>query len=408
MQNKKLLYLIVLLLGEIGYIATDIYLPSMPAIAKSFAAHSTSIQLTITVYLFGFGYSQLLYGPLSDSYGRRLVVLGGLMIITLASLLCTLAPSIDLLILARFLQGAGAGSGTVMARAIMSDLFTNEELAKAGSYYAMIAAQLLAVMPIIGGYTQILIGWRANFGFILLYSLTTLILAWRYLPETSHKKALQKLKIKLLLHRYFTLIQDKNFMGCALLSSFALAGLIAYASINPFIFQNVLHLTPIQNGWLSLVGCSAFILSSFANTRLVDAFGIANMIVAGALLMLAGGLVLLAISILVTANLIGLLISSFIFTTGTNWIFSNAAAKALSPLATIAGTAGALFGTIQIVIASLISGIVAVLKENNQLSLGIIFCGIGILTCCIYFLLLRARNELDPSPSMGEGIGEET
>lgn len=393
-KEKIIVYSIILLLGEIGFAATNIYLPSLPSIASNLDASSHLIQFTITIYLFSFGLSQFIYGPLSDFYGRRKIAIVGLIVVILGSIICSIATTVDFLIYGRFLQGIGTGSSTVMARAIMCDLFRGNQLARAGSVYGMIATQLIATMPILGGYIETHLNWRFNFIFILSYSLLTLLLIYYFLPETRTQPEdiqLERPHIRHLIIYYFHLLKDKNFLGCVLCSSYALAGLIAYSAISPFIFLNELHFTPIQFGWLSFVGAISFSLSSLINSYAVIRVGIERMLVYGILLMSVGGGLLLLFSLFHLFSVLSLLSSFFIFISGTNWIFSNAAAKAMTPLAEIAGTAGALFGAIQIIFSSLCTGFIANLRTSNQLSLAIIFLIVSAATFFTYFLLLDSR-----------------
>ncbi len=390
-KSHWILFIIILLLGEIGYVATDIYLPSIPALMNYFMSTPAMVKLTITVYMFSFGVFQLVYGPISDRYGRRLTVLAGLVLTTIASLVCVVTPSMNMLIMARFFQGIGTAAGTVMARAIMCDVYSGEQLAKASSYYTIIASQLITAMPIIGGHIQATLGWRANFAILLLYTLINLLLAWKFLPETNQNKNLQAAKISSIVINYYKLLTHKMFAVNVLCSSFALSGVFAYAVSSPFLLQNILKLSPVQYGWLALVTCAAFIMGGIINTKLVDSVGTRRMLAIGGILMLLAGVLLLLPGLFGFINVILVMAPIFILIVGCNFVFSNTVVLALTPFNHLLGSSGALFGAIQLLSATLTTSLVALIVEKNQIPLAVILTALGAGVFSLYYYYLRIK-----------------
>ena len=177
----------VLLTALVGFgaISTDLYLPSLPAIGESFGSTTAEVQLTLSVFLVGFAVSQIVYGPLSDRFGRRPVLIGGVAIYLLATLACLAAGSIGLLIGARFVQAVGACAGVVLGRAIVRDIYGREGAAKMLSYMGVAMALAPALGPILGGILQVLFGWRANFLVLAIFGGVCLLGVLLVLPETN-------------------------------------------------------------------------------------------------------------------------------------------------------------------------------------------------------------------------------
>lgn len=392
-KNNIFIFSIILLLGELGAIATDIYIPSLPAIAETLNSPPSLIKLTIGIYLVSFGFSQLIYGPLSDCYGRRKVVTWGLLITVIASIGCVVASSINMLLIFRFIQGLGAGAGTVMARAIMMDVYERKVLIKINAYYSLISAQALTVIPILGGYIQVYLGWRANFVFILIYSLMTIFLIYKYLPETNKTK-LRRLKIRKLLNNYWIIITNKIFLSCVLCSSLCLSSLIVYITTGPFLFQKVIGLNPIEFGYLSIISCAAVMTGSLFNSQFISRLGTRKMFTIGVYLMLTGGVGLFLPVVFDTKNLILIMSPIFMFMIGTNLVFSCTAVIGLHKVRRLTGSAGALFGAVQMFISSLIGTLFAVLTENSVFILAITFTSAALFVCYLFYCFINNKIKI--------------
>src|SRR3990167_10551355 len=184
MHNRLQIILIICLIASVSRFVLDSYLPSLPAIGQYFLVPDSSIQLTLTMYLLGFSLSQLIYGPLSDQYGRRIVIISGITIFLIGTMICAVATNHTVLLIARLIAGIGAGACGVLNRAIASDCFKGSDLSKAWSYTTTTLVVTLIVAPILGGYVQEVFGWRSNFLLAALCVFIALFVVFKFLPET--------------------------------------------------------------------------------------------------------------------------------------------------------------------------------------------------------------------------------
>lgn len=216
MSSKLLLLALILLFGCLPQISSDIYAPSLPAIASSLSTSINTVQFTMAIFLLGLSLSQMFYGPLSEGIGRRPTLLIGLTITLIGSVLCLCAPNITVLMIGRLIQGCGTGSCATLWRSIFRDSFSGHELAKYGSYLSVLIIFVIPAAPAIGGYLQQYISWRAVFAFLLIYTIITMLILIRYLPETSEHHHRERLKINFIKTTFMEILRHKTFMACAI------------------------------------------------------------------------------------------------------------------------------------------------------------------------------------------------
>lgn len=242
--NHAGLAVLLALLAAIGPFTIDTYLPAFPTIGRSLAASELEVQQTLTAYLAPFAFMTLWHGSISDALGRRIVVLASLLGFAAASAVCMLAPDIETLWLGRALQGITSGAGMVVGRAIVRDLLAGAEAQKLMARIAMIFAISPAVAPIVGGWIYVALGWRATFGFLLLFGLLLCLACWRYLPETLppdkrhslHPVKLGRAYAHAFTHRQFLLLiaaLSVNFGGFFLYVLSAPKFLIEHLGVSP-------------------------------------------------------------------------------------------------------------------------------------------------------------------------------
>jgi DHA1 family bicyclomycin/chloramphenicol resistance-like MFS transporter len=183
--NHAAVTVLLTALVALGPLSTDLYLPSLPALTAYFGVGEAAGQLTLSAFLLGLAGGQIIYGPLSDRYGRRPVLLFGLALYAIASIVCVFAPSIQVLVIARFCQACGACVGPVLGRAVVRDVYGREGAARILSYLSAAIALAPAIGPIIGGFVETWFGWRANFIVLSLYGAAALALTFAILPETN-------------------------------------------------------------------------------------------------------------------------------------------------------------------------------------------------------------------------------
>ena len=211
MKNHKFLFLNILLLASIGQVAADMYLPSLPAIAQYFSIGSGAVEWSVSFYMWGFALSQLCYGPFSDAIGRRKPLIIGLGILCLGSIVCVFSQNIQMLILGRFLQGIGAGSGASLSWVILRDTHEGETMAKYGSYLAMSGIVLMACAPLLGGLFQWVYNWYATFIFLTLYAVVVFFVIYKQLPETNLYCDKQHLRLSVMINNCLSLLKHDQF-----------------------------------------------------------------------------------------------------------------------------------------------------------------------------------------------------
>ena len=363
---------VILLLMALMQTTTDQYIPSLPAITKMFQSSEASIQLTLSLFMLGLGISHIFYGPLSDRIGRKPPLIFGVGISILGSLCCFLAPSVNVLILGRFFQGFGIGCCSSVGRSLVRDLYTDKALAKIGSYVGIVSIFFMVASPILGGYIQEHFGWRTNFLFLLIFGVIVWLAALWILPETNKHLNPEATKIKVMRANYVTLLRAKVFLGYTLCSCFACAGIVSYFTIAPFLFQDVLGLSPIEFGQLSVFIAGAICLSGIINSQLVMHKGIPYMVFIGVVLMTLGGASMLCLALMDVKHILAIMLPLSLFSVGAGFTFINAFAGAFHPFPKIAGTVGALYASMQDFSAALTSGTIAASKGHGQSLLALI------------------------------------
>ncbi|MDD3267372.1 MAG: multidrug effflux MFS transporter [Burkholderiales bacterium] len=356
--------IIIVLIWSLPALSTDIYLPSMPSMAKYFDTTLSEIQYTIFFYTAGFSIGALFFGPMSDRFGRKPIILISLVIAAISALFTTFSTSLTILFFARLVQGiALAGVGSTM-RAVTKDICPDKEsMATFGAILGIAIPIANAVAPIIGGYIESYLNWRVSFGVVLIYTIVFLLYAYFKLPETNHERL--ESSIKNLLHDYKDVITNKVFFRYNAITAFALCSLYAYLTISPKILQVKVGLTPEQFGYSNLLVSISLILSSYINSKLLPTHGIDNMLRFGAKMLGVSGVIFLIIGIFSWYNLYIILFALFILVFGCGFIFPTASAGGLSLFATRAGTAGAIYGCIQMLGGSAGSAFITLITREH-------------------------------------------
>ena len=377
---------LILLVSSLGQVTSDLYLPSLPNMAKSLSVDTNWIQFTIAIYMAGFSLSQLVYGPWSDAIGRRCPLLIGLSINLIGGLICWLSPNIYLLFLGRFIQGLGVGAGYSLARPILRDLFEKELLAVYNSYLAVATVVILTTAPILGGYIQQYAGWRYNFLFLSLYGFLILYLVYLKTPETSKFHHKDNLKIKIILMNTRILLKSPVFLRFSLCPLLTYAGILAWLTEAPIVLQEKVGLNPVQFGWIYIFSGIGFAMGGFLNMKFVTRFGIDRMMNLGFLSQLGAGLLMLCFYLLGYINTEVIVVPILLFMMGSSLVFPNSSAGALTPFPRIAGTAGALFGFMQTLGGAASSSVVALVHEKSQLPIAMVFIVTTLFSIMIFFI----------------------
>jgi MFS transporter, DHA1 family, 2-module integral membrane pump EmrD len=330
-RNHFKIIMILCLISSLGRFVLDSYLPSLPAISDYFSISDADTQLTLTIYLLGFSISQLIYGPLSDLYGRRLIILAGMIIFLIGSFVCSIASSSSILLTSRLIAGVGAGACGVLNRAIASDCFKGAEFSKAWSYTTTTLVLTLIIAPVLGGYVQDTFGWRANFKLATIFVATVFMIIFKFLPETNnHDEPIYKAQG--ILRTYYKILLSQKFIMCTLCYTLAFSGLIVYFQVTPLLYINVFGLSPSQYGWSSVIIAGSYLIGGLLVNKLVNYISIRNLIFMGTFLLISGGVLLLLVHFFDYLNLYAVLIPSAIYVIGARIIIPNAIAGSMEEL----------------------------------------------------------------------------
>jgi DHA1 family bicyclomycin/chloramphenicol resistance-like MFS transporter len=393
--NSPAVTILLTALVALGPISTDLYLPSLPGLARSFGVGQSDVQLTLSVFLVGLAAAQLIYGPLSDCFGRRPVLLVGLGIYLAASIVCMLSPSIPELVAARFAQATGACVGPVLGRAIVRDVYGREGAARVLSYMSAAMALAPALGPIIGGFLEVAFGWRANFLALVVYGACGLAITALILPETNRAPNSDAAHPAHILAGYRGLVGHRSYVGYVLCCAFAYSGIFAFISGSSFVLVDIVGLRPDAYGFCFAAIVIGYIIGTMAAGRLSRQLGIDRLIALGAGIAVVGGVILVGLAILGAAafgiaGAVAIVLPMLVYMIGTGLVLPNSIAGAIGPFPQAAGAASALLGFSQMTIAALVGIAVAGLSNGTAIPMtaAIAVAAVGILLA--FKLLVRA------------------
>lgn len=387
----------ILILGALsafGPLAVDFYLPGFPAIALAFGTDEKHVQLTLASYFLGLSIGQLAYGPVADRFGRRIPLLFGASLFTLASLACAFAPNLEWLIGARFVQALGGCAGMVIARAIVSDRCDAVQSAKVFSQLMLVMGLAPILAPMLGGLLVNLYGWQSIFISLTAFSALASIAVALGLPE-SMPATHPRQPLSGALTQYRRLLGDRIFLGHALTGGIAMAGMFSYIAGSPFVFIKLYGVPPEHYGWLFGTNAAGFILVSQLNARLVGKNGPAFLLSRVIWMYLAAALALLAIAGLRTEQLWPLLVPLFICIACLGSITPNASACAMNGQWARAGSASALLGCLQFSVAAAAAALVGVLHDGTALPMALVISSCGALAVTLAMLTRRLQHKRD-------------
>jgi DHA1 family bicyclomycin/chloramphenicol resistance-like MFS transporter len=375
----------------LGALSIDMFLPSLPAIASAFATSPATAQLTVTLFLMAFAASQLVYGPLSDRFGRRWVLVGGLGLYAVAGLACALAPTIGVLIGARVLQALGGGSGPVVARAVVRDLHGRERAARVFSYMAMVQSLNPMLAPIVGGYVHEAFGWRAVF--FVLAGLGTLFVALMAagLRETNVRRDPTALRPGQMGRNLGVLLTDRSYVAYVLVNALMFGGQFAFISGSSFVLIGVLGVSPSAFGLCFGAVALGIMTGTFLSGRFGGRFGLDRMIQCGTALGATAGLTLAALAWSGILTVAAVIAPMYVFAMGLGLTLPNGMAGAIGPFPRMAGLAAAVAGFLQMTGAALYSVAVGRFYDGTArpMTTAIALAGVIALVC---FRWLRPRR----------------
>ncbi len=377
----------------IGPITTDMYLPSLPDIAQRLGATTAQAQLTISFYLIGFAFGQIVYGPMSDRHGRKPVLLAAIALYCAATLACALSTSIEMLIAARFVQALGGSGGIVLARAIVRDLYSGARAGRELSLIGAVMAVAPVLAPLLGGMLQTGFGWRSVFFTLLGAGLLSAAVMVPLMPETLSARASEPVSPTSMLRSYRVLARNPAYLAYLGLASTSFAGLFAWISGSSFVLQYLYGLTPFEFGVAFAVGSVGYMSGTSLAAKLVMRLGIDRTLGVGCVAMAVAGVgMMLAVAFGLTSAA-SLVLPMALYLAGLGMVLPQAFAGAMTPFPERAGAASALLGFIQQSASALCGAVVGWLLGQSAWPLAAAVAAMGFASLLLWISTraIRAR-----------------
>lgn len=365
------LALMIAALGTVGPFSIDTYLPAFAGIAADVRATPVQMQQTLSAYLFGFAFMNLFHGALSDSVGRRPVVLWGVGVFALASIGCALSTHVGALIGFRALQGLSAGAGVVVSRAIVRDMFAPVDAQRVMSQVTIYFGVAPAVAPIIGGWLFVHLGWHAVFWFLAAIGVVLWTAVWRWLPESLHATQAQPFNARDLMRGYAQLGSSPRFLLLALASGIPFNGMFLYVLSAPAFLGEVLGLAPTQFFWFFVISIAGIMAGALASGRLAGKIERRVQVRWGFRIMVASALVNLAANAAFEPNASWALFPIAGYSFGWSLMVPVVTLMVLDLFPERRGMASSLQATIGSVANGVVAGAIAPLVMHSALGLSI-------------------------------------
>ncbi|PML47324.1 MFS transporter [Vibrio lentus] len=387
---KKTPLLLAMMIIATGQVGVSIYLPSLPLIASDLSVTQVDVQLLVTLFLVGFGLSQLFYGPMSDAVGRRPIFLLGQGVYLIGTIVCfAFSDNMTALEVGRLLQGLGAGSASVLGRSVLRDSYDGPQLTKALSYISITASIMPIIAPVFGGWISFHLGWQTVFLFVLLYLLAIYILGYFVLPETlPYGKS--RFEVSQVVKNYGCLLTNRQVISSASYNWMSYMASLVSLSLFPFLMQEQLGLTAAEYGSLMIVPSAGLLIGSVALNLLNRRFSTPQLMSLAILIVLASGTWLLTHEL-----------SIFNLVWAFTWLaiaqgisFPLSISMLLEPHKKQAGAVSALSGSIQMCLAGLLGGYLVESWVTTHLQLGVFYLIIGAGMGSVLWSSSRANKKI--------------
>jgi MFS transporter, DHA1 family, multidrug resistance protein len=376
----------------VSSLAVDMSLPALPAIAADFETSAARAQLTIGFYLLGYASGQLFYGPLSDRFGRRPMLLIGMTVYTLSGFLCALAPTIDAMIALRLLQGFGGAVGVVVTRAAARDYFHGRELAQTLSSITAVQAFGPLLAPVIGGVLATHFDWWMIFLVQGGFAGAMLVATWDGFGESLQQRDLHAIRPGRLLANYWTFFSNPRCIGFALVSACVFGGLFIVLSASPFVLIEVYGLSSQAYGFFFGASVLGYMVGSFGNRRLLrGAMQSETLLRCGLVILIIAALAMLVFATKMWGGVAGIMGPYVVYCFAISLVQSNAIAAAMEPVPHMAGTGASLMGAIQMASAAIGGFIVDLFFDGTGTPMGVGMASAAIGATIFYWLIAR-RN----------------
>ena len=381
-----------------GPIAMSLYTPAMAEVVAAYGTSNALVKMTLTLYFAGFACAQLIAGPLSDALGRRPVIIGFMLTFAVASLLALVAPTIETLIAARFMQGVGASAGVAISRALVRDMFEGDESSRIMNLMGIILAVAPALAPTVGGVLVTHAGWRSVFVAMTLFGAAVIAVTLWGMRETVIPDR-SRLNLGDLGRSYVTLALNRHFMTTSMTIAGSIGAIYALATILPFILMQRLGLSPTEFGMGMLLQSGSFLAGSLVFRQLMYRYSAYRLVVPG-LVFIALGSGLVLTLLVVELTFLRVMLPVAVYTFGIAFVMPAMSTAALAPFPRIAGAASSLMGFLQMG-AGLLVGSLAALFDDPVIALAVLIPMMGLVACLSYIIYRRHPHLAEPEPRRG-------
>lgn len=375
----------------LGPLATDMYLPSLPAIAANFDAPLARVQLTLSTFLLGFAAGQIVYGPVSDRKGRRPTLLVGIGIFIVASILCALAPNVEFLVVARFLQAFGAAGPIVLARTVVRDLYEGTRAARELSRMSMIMGVVPAIAPILGGVLHDVLGWRSVFWTCTGLAVVLGLVVAAALPETVRVRLPDRFSPASLARDFRLLLRHPTYRVYVTLSTLTFGGLFAFISGSSFVLQGVYRLSELGFAFSFTAMVIGYVGGTILAQWLLDRRGLDGTIGVGVGFLAVGGIAMVAGALAAPSSVVAIVLPMAFYALGVGLIMPQSMAAALTPFPSHAGAASSFLGICQNTGAAFVGIVVGQSLSGTALPMALTIAVTGCGAAALFFATKRLR-----------------
>ncbi|MBY5945854.1 Bcr/CflA family multidrug efflux MFS transporter [Photobacterium rosenbergii] len=390
-DSQKLSIQLIIILGAIGALtplAIDMYLPAMPTIAKDLMVNPGLVQATLTAYTAGFAIGQLIHGPLADSYGRKPILIVGIILFAIAAVFCAVSGDIIELTWIRAAQGFAGAAAAVIIQALVRDMFEREDFARMMSFITLVMTVAPLIAPMLGGFLAVWFGWRSIFWVLALFAVVIGLAVATRIPETLPKEKRLPFHLGSTLRNYAKMLTTPVAVGLVFSSGFSFAGMFTFLTVGSFVYIDIYHVSTQHFGLLFGLNVVCLILMTSINGRMVKKVGSHWMLRFGLTVQLIAGLGLVCGQLL-GLGLWGVVIPVMLFVGTISIIGSNTMACLLARYPHMAGTASSLAGTLRFGTGTVVGGLVALMHNNTPWPMAMTMAGCAVLSALFYWFLSR-------------------
>ena len=377
-SEYRRLALILGALTAVGPLAIDMYLPGLPTIGREFGVDASATQVSVASYFAGVAAGQAFYGPLSDAVGRKPALYFGLIVFILSSIGCAWSDNVNTLVAFRFLQALGGCAPIVIPRAVVRDHFDQVGSIRMLSMLMLVMGLAPILAPLIGGQLLVNFGWRSVFWVLATYAVVWLALVAFLLPESLPIERRRRQPVGVVLSTYLRLLLDRTYICYVLSGALIFAGLLTYVSGSPYVFIELFHVSPERYGLYFGVNACGIMAASQTNRWLATRVEARRIVGVVLIVAMTASLVLLFDAYTGFGGFTGILVPLFFYIGCHGFVLPNTTALAMAPHGKVAGSASALLGTVQFVLASVTGALVAALANGTPVPLAAVIAGCGV------------------------------